>query len=255
MIHYNLLGINKMENQEKVLIIFDMDHTILDLNTDVELLKILNKKCPQKIKAIEFADNWALYMNDVMILMKNEGFAISEIKSFIESLELNIGFKDLFDFIKENKNKFEVIIFSGCNTIFVEWVIQYRKLDNLIYKYYSNIAESSTKGVIAIKSTHNHDCADCDKSQCKQILLRDYLIERKKENISFKNMVFVGDGSNDFCLTKILTNNDLVCYRIGYALEKQIKKWLDLNKKEEYLCRVLPWNTGFEIIERLRVLV
>jgi len=244
-----------MENQEKILIIFDMDHTILDLNTDVELIKILKKKCPEKIGAIEEKGNWAFYMNDVMNLMRNEGFAISEIKSFIESLELNIGFKDLFDFIKQNQNKFEVIIFSGCNTIFIEWIIQYRQLENLIYKFYSNIAEYTNDGAIAIKSTHDHDCSDCDKSQCKQILLRNYLFERKKENITFKNMVFIGDGSNDFCLTKILTNNDLVCYRIGYLLEKKIQKWLEINKQGEYLCRLLPWNTGFEIIERLRVLI
>lgn len=244
-----------MSNQEKVLMIFDMDHTILNLNTDIELIKILQKNCPEKINAIEYKKNWALFMHNVMDLMRNEGFAIAEIKSLIESLELNTGFKDLFEFIKENKNKFEVIIFSGCNTIFVEWVIQFRQLENLIFKYYSNIAEYTSDGAIAIKSTHDHDCEDCDRSQCKQTLLKNYLFERQKENVLFKNMVFVGDGSNDFCLTKILTNDDLVCYRIGFELEKQINKWLEFNKKEEYLCRLLPWNTGFEIIESLRVLV
>jgi len=139
-----------MENQEKILIIFDMDHTIIDLNTDSELIKIMEKKCPKKINELLYTDNWALYMNEVMDLMNREGFAISEIKSFIESLELNIGFKDLFDFINQNINKFEVIIFSGCNTIFVEWIIRYRQLDNLIYKYYSNLAEYTSDGRIAI---------------------------------------------------------------------------------------------------------
>jgi len=84
--------------------------------------------------------------------------------------------------------------------------------------------------------------------------LKDYLKERTNENIIFKNMVFVGDGSNDFCLTTIFTNNDLVCYRIGFALEKMIKKWQVQNEKNEYICKLLPWNTGFEIIENLKVL-
>lgn len=244
-----------MENQEKILAIFDMDHTILDLNTDIELIKMLINKCPDKINAIKIEDNWADYMSKVMDIMKSEGFAISEIKSFIETLELNIGFKDLFDFIKENQNKFEVIIFSGCNTIFVEWVIRYRKLDNLVYKYYSNVAEYTNDGAIAIKSTHFHDCKECDRSQCKQTLLIDYLSEREKENITFKNKIFIGDGSNDFCLTKVLSKNDLVCYRIGFSLEKKIKRWLEFNNTEDYVCKLLPWNTGFEIIESLRVLV
>ena len=194
-------------------------------------------------------------MNQVMQLMKNEGYEIPEIKSFIESLELNIGFKDLFDFLKSNQNKFEVILFSGCNTIFVEWVTQYRKIDNIIYKYYSNIAEYTSDGAIAVKPTHSHDCKDCEISQCKQTLLKDYLNERKNEKINFKQMIFVGDGSNDFCLTKMLSEKDLVCYRIGYDLEKKIQKWITLNNKNEYVCRLLPWNTGFEIIESLRVFI
>ncbi len=244
-----------MISQNKTLIIFDMDHTILDLNTDVELINILKKKCPEKINALKHTDNWALHMHNVLNLMKNEGFEISEIKTLIESLEMNTGFRDLFGFIKDNDNKFEVIIFSGCNTIFIEWIIKYRQLENLVYRYYSNIAQYTQDGAIAVEPTHNHDCLDCDRSQCKQILLKDFLKERNNENIYFKNMVFIGDGTNDFCLTKILTNNDLVCYRIGYVLEKRIKNWQVLNNMQEYLCKLLPWNTGYEIIERLKILI
>lgn len=246
---------NPISQEQKVLIIFDMDHTILDLNTDVELIKILEKKCPEKLNKIPIVNNWAHYMNDIMHLMKQEGFDIPQVKNIIESLEYNIGFKDLFDFISENEKCFDVIIFSGCNTVFIEWILESKQIKKLILKFYSNIAEISHTGVLKVDSTHSHDCLSCDKSQCKQLLLKEFLSQQNNLNVSYRNLVFVGDGSNDFCLTKILNKSDLVCYRVGYELEKKIKNWKNSNKSDEYICNLLPWNTGFEIIEKLKIIL
>jgi len=244
-----------IKKNSSTLVVFDLDHTILDLNTDTELIKILAEKCPDKISKVKDQNNWATYMNDVMDVMHEEGYDVPEIKNIIENLEYNIGFKDLFSFIEQNKNRFEVVIFSGCNTIFVDWIIRKKKLDNIIVEYHSNLAEISKDGKIKIRSTHLHECKECDLSQCKQKLLKDYVSRRDAQNIKFKNVVFVGDGKNDFCLTKVLSKNDLVCYRIGYKLEEKIAKWKKDNFVEEVEYQSLPWNTGFEIIEKLKILV
>lgn len=245
----------KPSKEQKTLLIFDMDHTIIDLNTDVELIKILKEKCPETLSKVPRLDNWAHYMNDIMHLMSKEGFSIAEVKKIIQSLEYNIGFKDLFDFISDNKHRFEVIIFSGCNTVFLEWILESKKIENLIFKVYSNIAKITQAGVLTVDSTHVHDCSSCDKSQCKQVLLQDFLNQQRNKNVSYRNLVFVGDGVNDFCLTKILTKDDLVCYRIGFELEKKITEWKKCNNLDDYNCHLLPWKTGFEIVDKLKNMI
>ena len=187
-------------------------------------------------------------MNQVLKLMQTVGYKVEDIKELITSLEMNKGFRELFELIRYNEKRFEVVIFSGCNTIFVDWIVERHQISDLIRKFYSNKAEISEDGSISVKRTHEHFCQMCDLSQCKQKLFKDYLEERLKENVTFENFVFIGDGKNDYCLTKGLKEGDLVCYRKGFPLEKLVLEGL---REKEIICEGLCCESGLDVVEKL----
>ena len=59
---------------------------------------------------------------------------------------------------------------------------------------------------------------------------------------TYKQIIYVGDGDNDYCPLRHLGKNDWVMARKDYMLETEI-----LNKGVE--CNVLYWRNGREIQE------
>ena len=237
-----------------ILIVFDLDHTIINDNSDIELIDVLKKKSLEKIRKIEYDHNWAHYMQNIFKIFKEENFTIDEIKEFIEVLPLNQGFKELFEFIGENKENFECIIISGSNTLFVEWIIKFNKIEHLFDRFYSNIAELNHEILIKLEPTHVHDCEDCDFSQCKRILIHQYLESRGKENIKYQKRIFIGDGDNDFCPAKIFNKEDFIFPRVDFRLEKKIDTYMSKNNSD-FFCNVVKWNNGFDIIKKLKLII
>ena len=87
-----------------ILIVFDLDNTILNVNTDYEIIDLIKKKSPEKIKERANKENWSFYMNNILDILHKENIKIEEIKKIIDSSPLNIGFKELFQFIESNKS-------------------------------------------------------------------------------------------------------------------------------------------------------
>ena len=65
----------------------------------------------------------------------------------------------------------------------------------------------------------------------------------------FKNIVFIGDGLNDFCLGKLLKVGDYLFPRFEFPLHKLVN---DPVKKLEISCKVLTWINGMDIINYLK---
>ena len=236
-----------MDDKEKILLVFDLDHTILDKNSDREistLFKIFDESIYNRDHKQQY---WGDVMQKVYIQMKKEGIEIEQIKELIQSLTLTKNFNDLFDFIRINKNKFECIIISGANTLFIKWLIEKHKWDDIFSDFYSNPAEICVEKLISIKNFHSHQCSNgCDGSQCKKIILADYL--QMKNNI-YKNIVYLGDGSNDYCPSTLLNLNDTLYPRKNFDLFKDL---YSLNKIINVKCNVVPWENGLDIIDSLK---
>jgi len=235
-----------MVDNDKILLVFDLDHTILDKNSDIEISSLF-----QNIdNSIYSRDREDMYWGDVMqkvyLKMKNEGIQLNQIKSLIQSLELSRNFPELFKFIRSYNNRFENIIISGANTLFIKWLIEKHQWEELFSSYFSNPAEPHEEKLISINNYHNHTCPSCDGSQCKKIILKDFL---SKQNNRYKNIVYLGDGSNDFCPSTILKENDILFPRKNFALFKELYKKNKINMLE---CKVFPWEDGLEIIEVIK---
>jgi 2,3-diketo-5-methylthio-1-phosphopentane phosphatase len=244
-----------MENDEskKILVIFDLDNTILCETTDYKLFSLLRE---EKLKEAQSpCNNWAHHMQKIYLTMKEDSITIEEIKKVVQSIPLMEGFSEIFELISRNKNKFETLIVSGANTLYIEWIIDYHKLHNIIDGYYSNIAQPHDDLLIKIVPNHSHDCRTCevDQAQCKKKVLHDFFKIRGVDyQRDYSNILYIGDGENDYCPSTLLDQKNHLFPREEYALHKMLS---DEKIKTKLECNIHPWKNGFNIIEVINKLL
>jgi len=240
-----------MDSEPKILMVFDLDNTILQHTTDYEVIKLIE---PKTIDECYY--NWAKYMQKVYLKLKEQFVHLEQIRKIVESIPLNEGFLEIFEFIRNNKEKFETLIVSGSNTLYIEWLIDYHKLNDIIDGYFSNFAEQDEDMLIRISPNHVHNCPLCceDLSQCKKKVLEEFFFKiknlRNKDSVYslYSAIVYVGDGSNDLCPSTLLGKNDFLFPREEFQLHKIVcgEKCNLLN------CKVHPWKNGKKILEVIK---
>lgn len=238
---------------KKILVVFDFDHTILTDNSDIVILKLLSDSGFNELTTKrQTSINWAHFMQEVYKKMNDENIKIERIKEIVEDIEFNPGFIELFEFLKSNQKLFETLIISGANTLFLKWILQKHNLTDLFPIYYSNIAEPCQNHIIKIEPYHTHDCLSCDQSQCKRIILKEYLETKKIENTYYSNLIFIGDGLNDYCPATFFMEGDILFPRYEFPLYKK----LDLEGyKDKLRCGIHYWKDGHKIIEVISKLI
>jgi 2,3-diketo-5-methylthio-1-phosphopentane phosphatase len=201
----------------------------------------------------DFKIDWTETMNSVFKNLKelNMNIDISQIKSIVESNELNDGFSDIFEFLSLNKNSFESIIISGSNILFVDWVTKKHNIDHIFTKFYSNKAFECKENIIKLHPTHKHDCEICNPAQCKNKVLSEFLNENKKINKFFDRKIYIGDGENDYCPSKLFHENDYLCARENYKLDKMVKN-IQYENKLNIKFNFLSWKNGHDVLRLLR---
>jgi len=73
-------------------------------------------------------------------------------------------------------------------------------------------------------------------------ILEEFLMKKK---YSYNNIVYVGDGHNDFCPGTILTPKDYIFPRFGFKLHNMT---MDLKYRNLLKCNIVSWKNGQNII-------
>lgn len=241
-----------MNKTKKILFAFDMDHTILSGNSDYVFLHLLSAESKTELKAIKAkSNNWAKYMQSVYLKLKRDNTNIDKIKETIQAIPLNPGYKELFDFLRLNQERFENIIISGANTLFIKWVLEKHNLGDIFQQYYSNFAEEDNECLIKIHPHHDHQCSKCDESQCKNLILEGHIHNAINSN-EYEKIIYAGDGSNDYCPSLLLKENDYLFPRVGFALHDLLYENEGL---KDLKCEVYPWHDGYIILEEIKKLI
>lgn len=85
---------NKNHSLQKVLFIFDMDHTIINLNSDYEIRSLLSDRDQKEINNIIESNKYPSWIDTMQLFfnkMNEENIKIEKIKEFIEKMELTKG--------------------------------------------------------------------------------------------------------------------------------------------------------------------
>ncbi|KAL9711589.1 hypothetical protein Ac2012v2_004660 [Leucoagaricus gongylophorus] len=93
-------------------------------------------------------------------------------------------------------------------------------------------------------SPHQHNCQiGCSPNMCKGEELTAFLDRHGQD---FDRIIYVGDGSNDFCPILRLRDQDTVFCRVKRGLSERIEKEAE---KEGLKCQIQYWAGAWEIEE------
>ena len=241
-----------MESKEqKVLVAFDFDHTLIDNNSDTYINKLApGHKIPEDVKSLYRKDGWTLYMREVFKFLHSNGISKDDILTCLEEIKLTDGMRDLLMGVPRGSTEF--IIISDSNSLFIDHILRHLGLRDLFQGIFTNPAKFDESGCLGIQMYHLQDwCSLSTKNLCKGTILANYIKSRENDaNIYFSTIAYVGDGANDFCPSLRLKGCDIVFPRCGYHLLNVIPK-MEAEKGLKLDTDVCPWDTGKDILERL----
>ncbi|XP_066302080.1 pyridoxal phosphate phosphatase PHOSPHO2-like [Branchiostoma lanceolatum] len=231
---------------DKILSVFDFDETLIDCDSDDWILKL----CPggqvpewmwekhRQRHYMEFLEHFLQYLHD-------NGVTPKHTLEFMAEAPYTDGMEDVLKFIGKNRDKFDCVIASGANTLFIEATLKARGLEHAVNRIDSNHGHVDDKGRIHVWAYHKHVCTICSADICKGALLSEYVKEQAQKGVTYTKVVYVGDGRNDFCPCKGLGCSDVVMPRKGYKLLERIEA---LTPENRLKAKVVPWEQGSDVL-------
>ncbi|XP_078079976.1 phosphoethanolamine/phosphocholine phosphatase-like isoform X2 [Mustelus asterias] len=232
----------------KFLIVFDFDETIIQHNSDYVVLKCSpDQSLPEGLLQPPEDGQWHEYMNKVLQYLYEKGVKEESMRKILEETPLSKEMPTLFQFLRESSDLFECIIISDANTFFINTILQANDLSTLFQKIYTNPAIVDGKKNLVINPYHSHLCQQCPKNMCKRQILHDHLVQRAGEGVEFEKIVYVGDGTNDFCPSAFLTATDVTFPRKNYPLHHLISE-VKMTEPSAFQAQVVPWESAEDIL-------
>lgn len=232
------------------LLVFDFDHTITDLNTDVEVQKLApggEIPASSEMRGLYTDKGWTDFMGAVFALLHENNVTQAEILSLMAGLGFTSHMSNLLEESVKDLGA-TIIIISDSNSVFINHILEVQKMDHLVDKVFTNPAHWTENGKLLIQPYHHQEtCTLSTKNLCKGQILEDYISSSGK---SFSHVCYVGDGKNDFCPSLRLSDKDLVCVREGFSLQKYIPQMV--NKGHAIKAEILHWKTADQILGKLK---
>ena len=234
---------------KKHLVIFDFDQTIIDLDSEFSLVeKYAQDLYKEKNGDLYVKDHWIEFNNYMYTRIIENGYKYEDVKNHFQNLRLSPNMEVLLNYLRQNKNKFETIIITGNNDQVVDIVLSSHCIKDCFDHILCNKSILDEKNIFkiwAINEKYEH-CEDDKPFLCKSLFFEDFIKDKKD---CYDKIFYIGDGRNDFCLSKKLGKNDFVFPRMNYTLYKIL---FDKDGKKDIKAEIIPWNTGKEICEVLK---
>ncbi|XP_004375593.1 pyridoxal phosphate phosphatase PHOSPHO2 [Trichechus manatus latirostris] len=238
----------------KILLVFDFDNTVIDDNSDTWIIQCApEKKLPVKLQESYQKGFWTEFMGRVFKYLGDKGISEDEMKRAMTSVPFTPGMVELLNFIRTNRNKFDCIIISDSNSVFIDWVLKAASFHDVFDKVFTNPAAFNNSGHLTVENYHTHSCTRCPKNLCKKAVLVEFIDNQLQQGVNYTQIVYIGDGGNDFCPVTFLKKNDFAMPRKGYSLQKTLSRMSQNFDPVE--SSVVVWSSGVEIISHLQFLI
>lgn len=236
----------------RFLFLFDFDETLINENSDNSVVRAAPfQKLPEALSKNHQPRFFLEHSQQIMKFLNESGVAEDAIRAAIQQIPASPGGAALLNFLLA-RDDFECVIVSDANSYFIETWLRHAGAHKLFTKVFTNPAEFSTNGLLVLQPFHSHSCPKCPENMCKQVILREYVSKRAKEQGEpFRKVFYIGDGENDICPTLALGPNDTVFPRRGFPMHKIIQ---DLHKTQPgmYKPSVVPWDRGEDVVDSLK---
>ncbi|KAI6649531.1 Phosphoethanolamine/phosphocholine phosphatase [Oopsacas minuta] len=212
---------------KRTLFAFDFDHTLIDDNTDTFILEItddVNIICNLKTAFQSWRNSnlgWTECMRLLFKLMHSLSFSPELIVAHMEKIKIPEERLRILHFLSKQPDT-ELIIISDSNTVFIDSILKCHGVDKYFTRVYTNPAKFNTEGLLEIEAYHvNTSCPLSPPNMCKDLILREHISNSLVERSNLR-VVYLGDGSGDFCAAKGLFMQDFVAARKGYSLASKL---------------------------------
>lgn len=157
-----------MGDSKKSLVVFDFDHTIVDSNTDLSVRDMIDGEVPDEVEAIYSDRCWNEYMNAIFHILHTQSVTVDDMTRVLERSPLTNGMQELLQYLAENKHMYSVIIISDSNVLFIDILLRYYGLSEVVYRVYSNPASVDSDGQLRIRYYHHQTGCDISShNMCK----------------------------------------------------------------------------------------
>ncbi|CEG38891.1 pyridoxal phosphate [Plasmopara halstedii] len=242
---------------DNLLILFDFNDSLVDTNSDVFLFKELHPELCQSI-AERYAQKpiWPKVVDEMLQILMNEKphVTLELIRDTIAAIPVQAQMMAAIRMVVERFHA-DVKIISDGNTFYINSFLAFQELQKHVIEVFANPFElenrDNTSSRLRIRPYHSdhlqpHECSWCPANMCKGSIVDE--IRRQK---SYSRIVYVGDGTGDFCPASRLFENDIVLARsrlVGepYGLQRRI----DENPGVLH-ANVVSWSTGNDIYRYL----
>jgi len=147
------------------------------------------------------------------------------------------------------KGKTTFLCLSNANSVFISTILKSKGLETLFQEIITNPADWDPSGLLKLRRRVDpvgpqHNCkVGCSPNMCKGEELDAFL---KRQGVEYDRIIYVGDGSNDFCPILRLRSQDLVLCRSNRGLQRRIEKD---SEAKGLKCSVHYWAGAWEVEE------
>jgi len=255
-----------MASINKQLVVFDFDWSMVDQDSDRWLFEVLAPDIRRKIRdrpsTIQWTDLIAECLNDLS--RQERGIQRQDIESAIRQTPFHPAMKRGIQLLKDPAStQSTLFILSNANTFFINTILQHqgiRCIDNLVNNP-ADFSDPANPHRLVLRrrvdpSGPQHGCTvGCDDNMCKGQELTRYLDAQRQsasEPDAFDRVIYIGDGSNDFCAVLRLRSQDVVFCRRFRGLERKIANERAQGEASRLRCAVEYWSGAWEIEEKFK---
>ncbi|XP_054808137.1 thiamine phosphate phosphatase-like protein [Prosopis cineraria] len=223
-----------------IVVVFDFDRTIIDDDSDRWVVKEMG--LTQIFNELRSTLPWTPLMDTMMKELHSQGIRTKDIAECLKKVLLH---PSIIAAIKSaHALGCDLWIISDANMFFIETILEHHGILGCFSQVNTNPTHVDEEGRLHIIPFHNssmapHNCHLCPSNMCKGLVIdkiRGSLPEKKRR------LIYVGDGTGDYCPTLRLEGGDFVMPRRKYPLWNRI-----FSNREQVNAQVHEWSSGEEL--------
>ncbi|XP_074312418.1 inorganic pyrophosphatase 2-like [Silene latifolia] len=223
---------------EGIVVIFDFDKTIIDVDSDnwvvdeLGFTELFDKLLPTM--------PWNILMDTTMREMHSQGITIDQIVEVLTRVPIH---PRVVPAIKTaHAMGCDLRVVSDANFIFIETILNHLGLREYFSEINTNPGYVDEEGRLRILPYHDftkssHGCNLCPPNMCKSHVIKRILSE--EEN---KKIIYLGDGKGDYCPSLKLRDGDHMMPRKNFPVWDLISENPSLIRAE-----IHEWTDGAEL--------
>ncbi|KAK0454976.1 phosphatase phospho-type [Armillaria borealis] len=230
------------------LIVFDFDWSMADQDSDRWIFEVLAPDLRRKMKTLKDDIQWTDLVSQSLREAHARGITREQIEDALRIMPFHPGMVRGIKRLKEEGNT-TFLCLSNANNIFITTILETKGLLPAFEEIVTNRAEWEPSGLLNLRrriDPHGpqHDCTvGCSPNMCKGEELDAFLARHAP---AYDQIIYVGDGSNDFCPILRLRSQDMVLCRSFRGLQRRIDKD---GEKLGLKCQVKYWGGAWEVEE------